>query len=504
MFLWLLSIYFGILLGIFLATVFLIVFGQNWGRLPRLYLKIVKSIQSHFPDVYPKDVTAWPSIIDKSPQYTLTRHKESSKASFQFLNEAESPFELCQDALVSGIESIIQDGVLQAYDPCPSYSESLLHFTPLNTWNQTQKLVFYATLGFRFLILFPIRLALFMTSLAWVLMAVAVSFVREYSDVERTSIGIIYCRLYNASMGLVAKYHQEENRPQKPGIAISNHMSPNDAQALFAGVEHGATFGYVVTGQRHTGLIGFIQRMAERVSPCMWLERKSGDERKNFQEDAIKIAKQSGPVLLFPEGYCSNNTMIFQFRKALFQDDVNIYPIAFKQDGRYGDGFWIEDEFYIHLVRLMSSWALVYDVTYLPKMSKRVSESAAEFAGRCQSAIGETAGIPVSGFDGGLKYKQEEQQKLRVLQEKICAEKLVELFFDGESSMDGSISEHSSEFASSGYGSFNESGKSFTESLIEPIEDTLSPSIAYLRARKCSQEVESFFDIQQKQEQIVQ
>lgn len=38
------------------------------------------------------------------------------------------------------------------------------------------------------------------------------------------------------------------------------------------------------------------------------------------------------PVLLFPEGYCSNNTAVIQMRKAAFEKDIDIYPIAIKQD----------------------------------------------------------------------------------------------------------------------------------------------------------------------------
>lgn len=39
---------------------------------------------------------------------------------------------------------------------------------------------------------------------------------------------------------------------------------------------------------------------------------------------------QSHPVLLFPEGYCTNNTSILRFRKAIFKSGINIYPIALR------------------------------------------------------------------------------------------------------------------------------------------------------------------------------
>lgn len=36
------------------------------------------------------------------------------------------------------------------------------------------------------------------------------------------------------------------------------------------------------------------------------------------------------PVLLFPEGSCTNNTRVLRFRKAVFEDSIVIYPIAIR------------------------------------------------------------------------------------------------------------------------------------------------------------------------------
>lgn len=196
---------------------------------------------------------------------------------------------------------------------------------------------------------------------------------------QKTYIGIVYCRLYNAGLGAVVIYRDGESRPQKPGIAVSNHLTPNDIQIIFAGTEQGAEYAYMVTGQKHRGIIGrrgslpiripeflgAIETLVSRLCPSLWLERKCLKERAGFLAEVLKVAKEGGPILLFPEGYCTNNTQVLQFRKAVFEAGVDIYPIALKQDARYGDSYWFEDQFHMYLLRLMTSWAVFYEITYL-------------------------------------------------------------------------------------------------------------------------------------------
>ncbi|KJH52075.1 hypothetical protein DICVIV_01777 [Dictyocaulus viviparus] len=66
----------------------------------------------------------------------------------------------------------------------------------------------------------------------------------------------MYSRLFCTGIGLIAVYNNEHLRPNGAGIAISNHMTPNDVQALFAAVPLGSSHGFVVTGQKHLGIIG--------------------------------------------------------------------------------------------------------------------------------------------------------------------------------------------------------------------------------------------------------
>lgn len=76
--------------------------------------------------------------------------------------------------------------------------------------------------------------------------------------------------------------------------------------------------------------LGIIEHLVEKLCPSLWLERKCSNERQGFLAEVMKIAKREGPVLLFPEGYCSNNSKVLQFRKAIFEENVNIYPVAIK------------------------------------------------------------------------------------------------------------------------------------------------------------------------------
>lgn len=129
--------------------------------------------------------------------------------------------------------------------------------------------------------------------------------------------------------------------------------------------------------------------------------------------------------------YCTNNTRALQFRKALFEcAKTPIYPIALKQDALLGDSFWGDEPYWVHLLRVMTSWAIVYDVYYLPKMVKGEDESAALFAGRVQRAICEAAHIEALPFDGFLWYKENERSRYRIQQQFNNAQVLLRVLRD--------------------------------------------------------------------------
>jgi len=213
----------------------------------------------------------------------------------------------------------------------------------------------------------------------------------------------------------------KRKKPQRPGIAVSNHLSPNDIQIICSDVEPNREYLYTVTGQKHTGIIWAIERLVERLCPSLWFDRANMKDRKDFINIIMEEGKKAGPVLIFPEGYCTNNTRVLQFRKAVFCDDIIIYPIAIKQDARFGDSYWSEDLFYHYLIRLLSSWASVYDIYYLDSQRKKPDETSDEFASRVQKMIAEAIGTSPAPFDGSVWYKKQEREKYQNALREKCA-----------------------------------------------------------------------------------
>ena len=56
-----------------------------------------------------------------------------------------------------------------------------------------------------------------------------------------------------------------------------------------------------------------------------------------------------------------------------------------------------------HLFLMMTSWAIVCDVWYLPPMYRKENESAIVFANRVKSVIAEQGGLIDLVWDGNLK-----------------------------------------------------------------------------------------------------
>ncbi|GMR34044.1 hypothetical protein PMAYCL1PPCAC_04239 [Pristionchus mayeri] len=427
------------LLAGYAATVLLILAGGSWGPLPWAYLRVVAWLQSLFPPSYPRSSEVhrarWPQLIHKPSWSCLVRSHPEKAALFEFLRDEEratgvessgKKIELrdawdATAALVeAGLNAIVEDDFSAAFTPAPSYCTSLNGFRLHPDWSPLQKTVFSAGLAVRILILFPIRLALVATSFLWLFIWAAYAACTTIQPRLLTWVAVKYSRIFCAGTGVVAEYTQEQYRPEGSGFAVSAHLTPNDAHILTADIP-ASGHSYLVTGQRHTGIIGLMEQMAARIIPTLWLDRASVQERRSFAENVLEAAKNPVPVLFFPEGYCSNNTQLLQFRRAIFVRDVDIHPIAIRQDSRFGDGFWSEDLFKDYMVRLLTSWAVVYKITYLPKMRRDLNESASEFATRVHDEIADASEVTPAVFDGSFWYKKPEQAKVRETQQQALA-----------------------------------------------------------------------------------
>ncbi|KAF8380893.1 hypothetical protein PRIPAC_70035 [Pristionchus pacificus] len=431
------------LIGGYAATLLFILAGGSWGPLPWMYLRAVQWLQSLFPPSYPRsaeaDKATWTQLIHKPSWTRLVRSHPEKPALFAFIRDEErevegKPSDSSSDlhdtwdataALVgAGMSAIVQDDFSAAFTPAPSYCESLNGFSLHPDWSPVQNALFAIGLVVRLFIFFPIRLALVATSFIWLFIWAGYAACIPIHPRLRTWIAVKYSRIFCAGTGVVAEYTRQECRPEGSGFAVSAHLTPNDAHILTADIPIATGHSYLVTGQRHTGIIGLMERMAARIIPTLWLDRASANERRSFAENVLEAAKQPTPVLFFPEGYCSNNTQLLQFRRAIFVRDVDIHPIAIRQDSRFGDGFWSEDLFKDYMIRLLTSWAVVYRITYLPKMRRDADESASEFATRVHDAIADASAVLPAIFDGSFWYKKTEQAKVRETQQRALAQLL--------------------------------------------------------------------------------
>ena len=70
------------------------------------------------------------------------------------------------------------------------------------------------------------------------------------------------------------------------------------------------------------------------------------------------------------------------------------------------DAFWSSrtQSFGMHLVELMTSWAVVADVYFLEPQHKQPGETSIEFAARVQKMIAKKARLKVVPWNGMLKY----------------------------------------------------------------------------------------------------
>ena len=118
-----------------------------------------------------------------------------------------------------------------------------------------------------------------------------------------------------------------------------------------------------------------MEAQLSKASSQIWFEREKSKDRayvfnrlKAHVQDPDKL-----PILIFPEGTCINNTSIMQFKKGSFEVGGVIYPVAIKYDHKFGDAFWNSSKYSMvpYLLMMMTSWAIVCDVWYLPPMHRR-------------------------------------------------------------------------------------------------------------------------------------
>uniref|UniRef100_A0A8C7CQX1 Glycerol-3-phosphate acyltransferase 4 n=3 Tax=Oncorhynchus TaxID=8016 RepID=A0A8C7CQX1_ONCKI len=363
------------------------------------------------------------AIIAKEPTSLEEEIKEIRRSGSNRDLDHASEFEMSDIFYFcrQGVESIMDDEVTKRFSAEELESWNLLTRSNYNFQHISLRLTVLWGLGvvIRYGFLLPLRVTLAFTGVG--LLVVLTSIIGflpngRMKNFLSEQVHLMCYRICVRALTAIITYHDSENKPKNGGICVANHTSPIDVIIL-------ASDGcYAMVGQIHGGLMGVIQKSMVKACPHIWFERSEVKDRhlvakrlSDHVEDKTKL-----PILIFPEGTCINNTSVMMFKKGSFEIGSTVYPVAIKYDPRFGDAFWNSSQFGMvnYLLRMMSSWAIVCSVWYLPPMTREEGEDAVQFANRVKAAIARQGGLVDLLWDGGLKRGKvkdtfkEEQQKL--------------------------------------------------------------------------------------------
>jgi len=298
--------------------------------------------------------------------------------------------------LNEGAQAIVDDSFTKCFKSTPS--------EPWN-WNIYLFPLWCGGVLIRYLILFPLRLALLLgLFLLFFIFFFSVSvFVWPKSfkrSLQQWSIRKM-CGVFVLSWTGVVKYHGARPTSGPNKVFVANHTSMIDFIILQQMCGHAAIM------QKHGGWVGFLQSYVLEAIGCIQFNRTDMKERHTVAARLKEhVTTHDSPLLVFPEGTCVNNEFCVMFKKGAFELGVPVHPIAIKYNKIFVDAFWNSKKhsFTQHLFALMTSWAVVCDVWYLAPQEKRADEDSSEFAERVQHMICRRAGLTRVEWDGMLKY----------------------------------------------------------------------------------------------------
>ncbi|KAE9548277.1 hypothetical protein FO519_008512 [Halicephalobus sp. NKZ332] len=308
--------------------------------------------------------------------------------------------------VTAGVESIIEDRVTNRFKAADLASWNFLSrnkdvYIYIN-WKLT--LIWVLGIIIRYVFLFPVRLMLFVIAISLMLVSTAVIGLVPNPETRKklNSTAMLMCfRIFSRAFSSIIRYHDKENKANGGGICVANHTSPIDVMIL------SCDNVYAMIGQKQGGFLGLLQRTLSRAEHHIWFERSEAKDRasvtKALQEHVNDPTKL--PILIFPEGTCINNTSVMLFKKGSFEVASTIYPIAMRYDNRLGDAFWNSHitGYFLYLMSMMTSWAIICDVWYLPPVTRDEGESAIDFARRVKKMIAKKGGLIDLEWDGNLK-----------------------------------------------------------------------------------------------------
>ncbi|KAF3600592.1 hypothetical protein F2Q69_00032833 [Brassica cretica] len=226
---------------------------------------------------------------------------------------------------------------------------------------------------------------------------------RLRKKIERVLVEMI-CSFFVASWTGVVRYHGPQPSIRPKQVYVANHTSMID----FIVLEQMTAFAVIM--QKHPGWVGLLQSTILESVGCIWFNRSEAKDREIVARKLRNHVQgtDNNPLLIFPEGTCVNNNYTVMFKKGAFELDCTVCPIAIKYNKIFVDAFWNsrKQSFTMHLLQLMTSWAVVCEVWYLEPQTIRPGETAIEFAERVRDMISHRAGLKKVPWDGYLKYSR--------------------------------------------------------------------------------------------------
>ncbi|KAH9416838.1 transferase, partial [Dermatophagoides pteronyssinus] len=316
---------------------------------------------------------------------------------------------------------IVDDEVTKRFDTEELPSWNLLTRTNKKYTHLSLRLTILWGFGccIRYFILWPTRIIVTIISVLFLIICTGLIGCLPDSEFKRKiyyNASLVCFRIMSRAFSGIITFHDRHNIAKPGGITVANHTSPIDVAVL------ACDNCYALVGQKQGGFLGILQGALQRASNHIWFDRfEINDKKLVVKRLSVYINDPKNlPILIFPEGTCINNSAVMMFKKGSFEIANIVYPVAIKYDSRFGDPFWNSSKhgYMYYLMLMMTSWAIVCDVWYLPPMTKKPNESAIDFANRVKSEIAKRGGLVDLQWDGQLKrlnvkdeWKEKQQQE---------------------------------------------------------------------------------------------
>ncbi|CAN8072243.1 unnamed protein product [Agarophyton chilense] len=339
---------------------------------------------------------AWQNSFLESSGYVSSPHRQNA-----FQLDDITGF------ISDGIESIVDDTLTRCFTADPPHPWNFLtRNIPPGRWRMTphQSLLWLIGVWARYCVFLPLRLGIIILGAFCFLVGWGVSYILPFKVFQRSTRKFLLRFLASvvvASWSGYVRYHGKRPERRSNQIYVANHTSLIDLFVLHK------DYNFSCIGQRHGGLAGWLQDLLMAAQDHVWFDREEGNDRRVvtqlLHEHVTNGDKE--PMLVFPEGTCTNAEYCIMFKKGSFALGVEVHPIAMRYRRRFGDPFWNSQttSFPRHLIDLMTSWAVVCDVYYMEPQNIQPGETDVQFANRVKKLICERAGLISVNWDGFLK-----------------------------------------------------------------------------------------------------